>query len=83
MVYNDGALSRRGSDATLGLNEIMALQFVQGGDMPSRVAVIHSDPDILGGVPVFFAHTSKMTMASLAMWHITRQLASLSRTRSA
>ena len=31
----------------------MALQFWKKGTMPTTVAVVHSDPEILGGTPVF------------------------------
>jgi hypothetical protein len=35
-------------------NAIIALESAKGrADMPSTAAVVHSDPDILGGTPVF------------------------------
>jgi uncharacterized protein (DUF433 family) len=31
----------------------MAVELPEGANMPSTVTVVHSDPDILGGTPVF------------------------------
>jgi uncharacterized protein (DUF433 family) len=39
--------------SSLCLNADVALKSRRRTDMPSTVAVVHSDPDILGGTPVF------------------------------